>query len=52
MTSNDRLEKLTRAELAGMLIAYNHWYKRNKCEATRRFLETRIEKIKKLLEEK
>jgi len=52
MASNDRLEKLTRAELAGMLLAYNHWYKRNKCEATHRFLKARIKKIKKLLEEK
>jgi hypothetical protein len=52
MASNDRLEKLTRAELVGMLLAYNHWYKRSKCEDTRRFLKARIEKIKKILEEK
>jgi len=52
MTSQDRINKMTRTELAGILLAYNHWYKRNKCEATHRFLKARIKKIKKLLEEK
>ena len=52
MASDDRLSRLTRAELAGMLLSYNYWLKRNNCEATHRFLKARIKKIKKLLEEK
>lgn len=52
MASGDRLDKLTRAELAGMLLSYNYWFKRTNCTATRKFLKARIEEIKKILEEK